>query len=108
LSFKASKRAYMTKKLFLHKLANKKVIGKTIVQNWSLSSFILQLAKFMANNFLWDHLFQLLTRILNQRKILRIFNTHMQKKKEFFFGSLSTVHRWEFFWNQNANSQEKA
>ncbi len=37
--------------------------------------------KFLANNFFWVHFFQLFPQIWNQRKILRIFNTHMQKKK---------------------------
>ena len=48
------------------------------------------LQKFLANNFFWVQTFLLFPQIWNQHEILRILDTHIQKKNKKILGSLST------------------
>ncbi len=52
---------------------------------------LLHLQKYLANSFFWVDFLELFPQIWDQRKILWILSTHMQKKnKRKFLGSLST------------------
>ncbi len=65
------------------KFANKKVTAKKSVKNQRFILFYsTNLQKCLANNFFWVDFFQLFSQIWNQRKILRILNTHMPKKNK--------------------------
>jgi hypothetical protein len=89
------------KKLFIKKLQEKKVskfgvctlLFTNLLSFWPITSRVI--------------CFQLFQRIRNQRKILRFLNTHMQKTKKLFWGSLST-NRVCFRISKIENSQEMA
>ena len=55
------------------------------------------LRKFFANNFFWVHFFQFFPQIWNQREILRILDTHIQKKNlnKFWGHCVQYVYYWE-------------
>ncbi len=65
-------------------LLTKKLQPKKCEKSEVLLFYTTNLQKCLANNFFWVDFFRLFPQIWNQRKILRILNTHMSKKNKFF------------------------
>jgi hypothetical protein len=60
---------------------------------------------FLANNFFWVLFFLWFSQIWNQRKILRIFDSHLPKKKKKIFGVI--VYIYEFFGTSRMEIRKK-
>jgi hypothetical protein len=79
--------------LLRKKFANKKVIGKRSVQNWSFSSSILLTCNSGCTFFKYFHIFEISVFLIR-------YGTHtvFKKRNKKKFGSLSTVHTvYEYF-----------
>jgi hypothetical protein len=73
------------------KFANKKVTAKKSVKNQRLF-YTTNMQKCLANNFFCVYFFRLFPQIWNQRKILRILNTHMPQKNKKKFGVIEYIY----------------
>jgi hypothetical protein len=81
---------------FLWKFANKKVTAKKNVKNQRFSSSILLTCKSVWQITFSVSIFfsRLFPQIWNQRKILRILNTHMPKKNKKNFGVIEYIYEF--------------
>ena len=76
------------------KFASKKVTAKKCEKSEVLLFYITTLQKCLAKTFSGWIFFRLFPQIWNQRKILRILNTHMPKKNKKFCGVIEYIYEY--------------